>query len=234
MVEAILKDKKKILPCAAYLEGEYGVKGLYVGVPVKLGRRGVEQIIEITLSPDEAAALGRSAAAVRELIDKLKHLGGHEVAAPGHQAQATGTGITATRLPAANGRIRVEGPIRWDTWWIEPALVVLVLGAFVVYSTWAALQNAHYYAAPYLSPFYSPCLSTDCQHVDRAAVRQMPALPIIGIVSPAFLILWAPGAVPADLLLLPQGLLPVVLAAPPACAVRDVRPSATPARRASR
>jgi len=71
MVEAILKDKKKVLPCTAYLEGEYGLKGLFVGVPVKLGRRGVEQILQITLAPDEAAALGRSAAAVRELTDKL-------------------------------------------------------------------------------------------------------------------------------------------------------------------
>ena len=72
MVEAILKDKKKILPCAAYLEGQYGVRGLYVGVPVKLGRAGVEQVIEITLTPDERAAFERSAAAVRELVDKLK------------------------------------------------------------------------------------------------------------------------------------------------------------------
>jgi malate dehydrogenase len=72
MVEAILKDKRKILPCAAYLDGQYGVKGLYVGVPVKLGRRGVEQVIEITLTPDERAAFQKSAAAVRELVDKLK------------------------------------------------------------------------------------------------------------------------------------------------------------------
>jgi malate dehydrogenase len=72
MVEAILKDKKKILPCAAYLEGEYGIQGLFVGVPVKVGRRGIEQIIQITLTPDESAALQRSAAAVRELTGKLK------------------------------------------------------------------------------------------------------------------------------------------------------------------
>jgi malate dehydrogenase len=72
MVEAILKDKKKILPCAAYLDGQYGVKGVYVGVPVKLGRSGVEQIIEIKLLPDEQAAFAKSAAAVRELVDKLK------------------------------------------------------------------------------------------------------------------------------------------------------------------
>jgi malate dehydrogenase len=72
MVEAILKDKKKILPCAAYLDGQYGVKGLYVGVPVKLGRSGVEQVIEITLTGEEQAAFQKSAGAVRELVDKLK------------------------------------------------------------------------------------------------------------------------------------------------------------------
>jgi len=67
MVEAILKDKKKILPCAAYLQGEYGVNGLYVGVPVKLGAKGIEQIIEIKLTPEEKAGLDKSAAAVKEL-----------------------------------------------------------------------------------------------------------------------------------------------------------------------
>jgi len=72
MVEAIVKDKKKILPCAAYLDGQYGVRGLYVGVPVKLGRAGVEQVIEIRLTPEEQAAFQKSAAAVRELVDKLK------------------------------------------------------------------------------------------------------------------------------------------------------------------
>jgi malate dehydrogenase len=72
MVEAILRDKKKILPCAAYLNGQYGVKGFYVGVPVKLGRRGAEQVIEIKLTPAEQAAFQKSAAAVRELVEKLK------------------------------------------------------------------------------------------------------------------------------------------------------------------
>jgi malate dehydrogenase len=71
MVEAILKDKKKILPCAAYLEGEYGINGLFVGVPVKLGARGIEQIIEIKLTADEKAALDKSAASVRELVTVL-------------------------------------------------------------------------------------------------------------------------------------------------------------------
>jgi len=68
MVEAILKDKKKILPCAAYLQGEYGINGLYVGVPVKLGAKGIEQIIEIKLTHDEQAALNKSADAVKELV----------------------------------------------------------------------------------------------------------------------------------------------------------------------
>jgi malate dehydrogenase len=68
MVEAILKDKKKILPCAAYLEGEYGIEGLYVGVPVKLGARGIEQIIQIKLTEHERAELNRSAEAVKELV----------------------------------------------------------------------------------------------------------------------------------------------------------------------
>jgi len=68
MVEAILKDKKKILPCAAYLQGEYGINGLYVGVPCKLGAKGLEQIIEIKLTPEEKAGLDKSAAAVKELV----------------------------------------------------------------------------------------------------------------------------------------------------------------------
>ena len=72
MVEAILKDKKKILPCAALLEGEYGVDGLFVGVPCKLGARGVEQIIQLNLTVEERAALLKSAGAVKELIGALK------------------------------------------------------------------------------------------------------------------------------------------------------------------
>ncbi|MBI3661646.1 MAG: malate dehydrogenase [Acidobacteria bacterium] len=71
MVEAILKDKKKVLPCAVYLEGEYGINGLFVGVPAKLGARGVEQIIEIKLSTEENEALQKSAASVRELVNVL-------------------------------------------------------------------------------------------------------------------------------------------------------------------
>jgi len=72
MAESILKDKKKVLPCAAYLEGEYGIKGLYVGVPVKLGARGIEKIYEIKLTPDEQAKLKKSADSVQELVNVLK------------------------------------------------------------------------------------------------------------------------------------------------------------------
>jgi malate dehydrogenase len=71
MVDAILNDRKKILPCAVFLEGEYGVSGLYVGVPVKLGSAGIEQIVEITLTLEERAALQKSAAAVKELVDVI-------------------------------------------------------------------------------------------------------------------------------------------------------------------
>jgi malate dehydrogenase len=71
MVEAILKDKKKILPCSVLLQGEYGIRDLFVGVPVKLGARGVEQIIQIKLTAEEDAALKKSAAAVKELTDVI-------------------------------------------------------------------------------------------------------------------------------------------------------------------
>jgi malate dehydrogenase len=72
MVESILKDKKKVLPCAALLEGEYGINGLFVGVPVKLGRNGIEKIYELQLNAEEKAMLAKSAGAVQELVDVLK------------------------------------------------------------------------------------------------------------------------------------------------------------------
>ena len=71
MVQAILLDEHRILPCAAYLEGEYGYKGLFLGVPVQLGEGGLEKVIEIKLTAEEKTALDRSAAAVRELVEKL-------------------------------------------------------------------------------------------------------------------------------------------------------------------
>ena len=74
MAEAYLRDKKRVLPCAAQLDGQYGVKDLYVGVPVVIGAGGVEKIVEISLNPDEKAAFDKSCAAVRELIDVAKKL----------------------------------------------------------------------------------------------------------------------------------------------------------------
>jgi len=71
MVEAILKDRKRVLPCSAYLEGEYGIQRLFVGVPVKLGARGIEKVFEAKLTEDELAALRKSAAAVKELVDVM-------------------------------------------------------------------------------------------------------------------------------------------------------------------
>jgi malate dehydrogenase len=75
MVEAIIKDKKKILPCVAYLEGEYGIENLFIGVPVKLGAGGAEEIIEIELTSEESDGLKNSAKAVQGLVDDLKRLG---------------------------------------------------------------------------------------------------------------------------------------------------------------
>jgi malate dehydrogenase len=72
MVDAIILDKKRILPCAAYLEGEYGIDGVYLSVPVKLGSSGIEQVIEIKLTPEENAALKKSAEAVKELVQVMK------------------------------------------------------------------------------------------------------------------------------------------------------------------
>ena len=81
MVDAILGDRHRILPCAAYLQGEYGQDGLFVGVPVQLGRGGIEKIVEIELTEEEQAAFGRSAAAVRDLVDTLAKLAAQAPAA---------------------------------------------------------------------------------------------------------------------------------------------------------
>jgi len=75
MAEAIIKDKKRILPCAAFLEGEYGVNGYYMGVPCKLGRDGVEAIMELDLTDDESAALHQSMLAVKELVETVDAFG---------------------------------------------------------------------------------------------------------------------------------------------------------------
>jgi len=104
---------------------------------------------------------------------------------------------------------------RTDNWWVEPILVFLGYMAFIVYATWAALQNAHYYVAPYLSPFYSPCLSANCRHV---------TVPIIGSwwnLSPAFLILWIPGGFRATCYYYRKAYYRSFFGSPPACAVKD-------------
>jgi len=72
MVEAIVNDQKRILPCSAWLEGEYGMSGLFLGVPVKLGRNGLERVLEVTLTDDERPALEKSAQAVREPMAVVK------------------------------------------------------------------------------------------------------------------------------------------------------------------
>ncbi len=136
-------------------------------------------------------------------------------------------GISATRTSGATGRPHVAGPVRWDTWWIEPTLVVTVLGAFMVYSFWAALQNAHYYARPYLSPFYSPCLTTECLHVTVPLFGKLPPLPILGVLSPAFLVLWGPGLFRLTCYYYRKAYYRSFWGAPPACAVPDVRPGYT-------
>jgi malate dehydrogenase len=72
MVQAIVQDKRRILPCAAWLEGEYGLSGMYVGVPCKLGRKGLEQIVQIELTAEERTALGQSAEHVKEMMAVVK------------------------------------------------------------------------------------------------------------------------------------------------------------------
>ena len=75
MAEAIIKDKKRILPCAVLLKGEYGQDGLFCGVLVKLGTKGVEEVMKLDLNADEKAMFDKSAGAVRELVDAMKKLG---------------------------------------------------------------------------------------------------------------------------------------------------------------
>lgn len=109
--------------------------------------------------------------------------------------------------------------LRTDAWWVQPLLVVVGLGGFAIYSTWAALQNAHYYSAPYLSPFYSPCISANCEHT---------TFPLIGAwwyLSPAFLILWIPGGFRATCYYYRKAYYRSFFLSPPACAVKDATKS---------
>jgi hypothetical protein len=109
--------------------------------------------------------------------------------------------------------------LRTDVWWLQPMLVVVGLGGFAIYATWAALQNAYYYSAPYLSPFYSPCLSANCEHT---------TVPLIGSwwnLSPAFLILWIPGGFRATCYYYRKAYYRSFFLSPPACAVKDAAKS---------
>lgn len=111
--------------------------------------------------------------------------------------------------------------LRKDAWWTLPLTVVIVLGSFIVYSTWAAFQNAYYWAPPYLSPFYSPCLSAKCLHVTFGYGLPDISLPIIGILSPAFLILWGPGLFRLTCYYYRKAYYRFYFADPPGCAVGE-------------
>ena len=120
--------------------------------------------------------------------------------------------VTVAGSPAVTAR--TERP---DAWWLQPLIVVVVLGSFGVYALWAALQNGHYYAPPYLSPFYSPCVAANCEH---------PTLPLIGSwwnLSPAFLVLWAPLGFRLTCYYYRKAYYRAFLWSPPACAIPDAR-----------
>ncbi len=126
--------------------------------------------------------------------------------------------------PAAAARPPIAAAhLRTDAWWALPVTVVIVLGAFIVYSTWAALQNAHYFFAPYLSPFYSPCLSRSCLHLTFGVGLPDVSFPIVGVVSPAFLILGGPGLFRLTCYYYRKAYYRSFWLAPAACAVRDVK-----------
>ncbi len=109
--------------------------------------------------------------------------------------------------------------LRQDLWWVEPLTVVIGLGAFIIYTTWAALVNGHYYVDPYLSPFYSPCLSANCVH---------PDFPLIGrwwTLSPAILVLWIPAGFRLTCYYYRKAYYRSFFGLPRACAVRDASKS---------
>lgn len=109
--------------------------------------------------------------------------------------------------------------LRTDSWWLEPLLIVIGFSSFIVYTTWAALQNAHYYADPYLSPFYSPCLSANCTHL---------TIPLIGTwwnLSPAILILWIPAGFRTTCYYYRKAYYRSFFGSPPGCAVSDLAKS---------
>ena len=113
--------------------------------------------------------------------------------------------------------------LRKDAWWALPVTTAVVLLSFIIYSTWAGLQNAHYYAAPYLSPFYSPCVAKSCVHPTFGYGLPDITFPVIGVLSPAFLILWGPGLFRLSCYYYRKAYYRSFWVAPPACAVQDVK-----------
>jgi hypothetical protein len=111
----------------------------------------------------------------------------------------------------------IRGPsMRRDAWWLEPLPTIVLLGGFAIYATWAAFQNANYFADPYLSPFYSPCLAANCRSV---TVRLFGSW---FTASPALLILWIPGGFRATCYYYRKSYYRSFWGAPPACAARDM------------
>jgi hypothetical protein len=113
--------------------------------------------------------------------------------------------------------------LRIDAWWTLPLTVVVVLLGFIAYSTWAALQNAHYFVPPYLSPFYSPCLYRSCLHPTFGGGLPDIHLPILGLLSPAFLILIGPLSFRLTCYYYRKAYYRSFWLAPAACAVRDAK-----------
>src|SRR5713226_7314098 len=125
--------------------------------------------------------------------------------------------MSAAATVESVGQRAARATERQDRWWVQPLLIVLVLTSFSIYALWAALQNANYYAPPYLSPFYSPCLAQNCAH---------PTLPIFGSwwnLSPAFLVLGIPLGFRATCYYYRKAYYRAFFWSPPACAVPDAR-----------
>jgi hypothetical protein len=124
-------------------------------------------------------------------------------------------------MTSVNVTIRTDATRRTDAWWVPPLVTAVVLSAFVVYATWAAFVNADYYADPYLSPFYSPCLAANCEHATWDVVGDWWTL------SPALLILPTPLGFRLTCYYYRKAYYRAFFRSPPACAVRDARPRYT-------